>query len=504
MYLVGAGPGDPGLITVRGAELLGRAGAVVHDNLPDRSLLDLAPAPAELHDVGRGDGSGHTIGRERIADLLESLARRHDVVVRLTAGDPFVFGYAGEELLRLRRAGIAWEVVPGVTSAVAAPAAAGIPVTHRRVARSVTFFGDHPDLEQGAGGTDWAALAAVPGTLVSLMGVGRLAEIAAALIAGGRAASPPAAVVRRGATPRQEVVVGTLADIAERAREREIRPPAVLVVGEVVALRERIAWFERRPLFGRAVLITRPRAQAGGLGERLRELGADVVPAPVFRIVPPADEAPLRDAAARLGTFDWVFLTSANGVDALFEKLAQSGRDGRAFGAARLAAIGPGTAAALGRRGVRADLVPRRFVAEGILEAFAGIDLSRSRVLVWRAEGARDVLPVGLRAGGASVEEVDAYRLADEPLDPLVIERIDAGGIDAAIFTSASTVRGLRRALGDERFSRLAARALLAAIGPVTADALRECGAPVGVEAAEHTVGGVVDALVDRLAEDRE
>ena len=257
---------------------------------------------------------------------------------------------------------------------------------------------------------------------------------------------------------------------------------------------------ESRPLSGRTVLITRPRAQAGSMREQLVALGADVLAAPVFRIVPPVDPLPLRRAAEALAGYDWVFLTSANGVDTLFDTLAGLGRDARAFGSTKVAAIGPGTAGALERRGVRADVVPKRYVAEGILEAFAGVDLAGKRVLVWRAAGARDVLPDGLRAGGAVVDQVDAYDLADEPLDPEVVRRVDAAEVDAVIFTSASTARGLRDALGEDRFRRLAQRATFVAIGPVTAAELRRLGATVGVEAAEHTVRGAVQALAGHLS----
>jgi uroporphyrinogen III methyltransferase/synthase len=256
----------------------------------------------------------------------------------------------------------------------------------------------------------------------------------------------------------------------------------------------------RRPLSGRTVLITRPRAQAAAMREQLAELGAEVLSAPVFRIVPPADPSPLRRAAEALAGYDWVFLTSANGVDTLFDALAALGRDARAFGSAKVAAIGPGTAGALERRGVRADVVPKRYVAEGILEAFAGVDLARKRVLVWRAAGARDVLPEGLRASGAVVDQVDAYDLAAEAVEPEVLRRVDADEVDAVIFTSASTARGLREALGEDRFGRLARRAAFVAIGPVTAAELRRLGATVGVEAAEHTVRGAVQALVEHLS----
>lgn len=500
VYLVGAGPGGPDLITVRGARLLARADAVVYDRLAARELLDLAPAGAELYNVGKDGERGHAVDQDAINELLGELARRRRTVVRLKGGDPFLFGRGGEEMAHLLRAGIPCEMVPGITSALAAPAAAGIPVTHRGMATSVTFVTGRETPAKPGSQTDWTALARLGGTIVSLMGVGRLPQIVGALVDGGRSPETPAALVRWGTRPHQQVITGTLADIEGRAREAALRPPAVLVVGEVVRLRSELGWFERRALFGRTILITRPRAQSGPLRDALTELGAEVIAAPLFRIVPAKDREPLVRAASELASYDWVFITSANGVEALFATLGEMGRDARAFGSARIVAVGPATAAALGRHGVRADIVPERFVAEGILESLGGVDLAGRKALVWQATGARDALANGLRRAGAAVDRVEAYGRVEEPIDPDVARRLAGGEIDVVVFASASAARGLCKALGDRAFRDLSQSVVYAAIGPATSDQLRRLGARVGVEAGEHTAEGVVAALADHLS----
>ncbi|MDQ1459259.1 MAG: uroporphyrinogen methyltransferase / synthase, partial [Actinomycetota bacterium] len=394
VYLVGAGPGDPGLLTRRGESLLRAADVVVYDRLAPSALLELARPDAELIDVGKAPGNA-PMSQTDINDVLvdRGAAGRH--VVRLKGGDPFVFGRGGEEAEACIAAGVAFEVVPGITSAIAAAAYAGIPVTHRRVSTSFTVVTGHEDPTKGGRDTDWDALAKAGGTLVILMGAGRVTEIAKALIAGGRADSTPVAAVRYGTRPDQQTVRATLATIAEIG----VEPPSAIIVGDVAALD--FAWFEKRPLFGRTVVVTRAREQASELTGRLEQLGATVLELPVIRIVP------FDFALPDLTRFAWVVFTSANGVDAFFDRgLEPAGLDARALAPVRLAVIGPGTGGALARRGLRADLVPERFVAESLLDAFPE---GSGGVLLARAEVARDVLPDGLAQKGYDVEVLPVY-----------------------------------------------------------------------------------------------
>jgi uroporphyrinogen III methyltransferase/synthase len=503
VYLVGAGPGDPGLITRKGAACLRRAQVVVYDYLANPALLELAPPGAERIYVGKRAGR-HAMPQEEINRLLCRLAGEGKTVVRLKGGDPFVFGRGGEEASALAAAGVAWEVVPGVTSAVAAPAYAGIPVTDRRAATEVAFVTGHEDPTKGGSTIDWAALAGM-GTVVFLMGVGRLAQICARLVEHGKPPETPAATIRWGATPRQQTVVGTLADLPRRVEEAGIRPPAVTVVGPVVALRQELAWFERLPLFGRRVVVTRTRRQASRLSAALRELGAEVLEIPTIAIVPPADPRPLAEACTRLDRYHWLVFTSPNGVESFFAALDEAGRDSRSLAGIKVAAIGPATAQGLAARGVRAEVVARRFVAEGLLEALGGHELRGRRVLIPRAEKAREILPETLARRGAVVEVVPAYRtVVPEDSRRRLQEALEAG-VDAITLTSSSTVRHLVELLGPEQSRELARRCqageiTLASIGPVTTAAARELGLEVAVEADPHTIDALVAALAARMA----
>ena len=496
VHLVGAGPGDPGLITVAGRDALERADVVVHDRLGTEELLGLCRADALLLDAGKAPGRAAMSQDEINAALVEhgAAGRR---VVRLKGGDPFVFGRGGEEAQALAAAGVPFVVVPGITSAIAAPAYAGVPVTHRGVATSFTVVTGHEDPAKPSEQTDWAALARAPGTIVVLMGMGRLAAIAEALLAGGRPVDEPAAAVQWGTTSRQRSVLATLGTIADRAREEGVGSPAVVVVGPVAALADEIGWRERRPLSGRAVVVTRARAQASELSDRLRELGAAVVELPAIRIVPLPDGPGISDACARLGAYGLVVLTSVNGVDALFERIADRGLDARALAPdATVVAIGPATAERLAAHGVRADIVPERFLAEGVLEALADRPMAGVRALVARARGSRPALVEGLRDRGARVDELELYESVAEAADPADVEAsLEA---DYLTFTASSTVRAYLGLLSDADRERLgsASGPRVISIGPVTSATAREEGIEVHAEAAEHTIPGLVSALL--------
>ena len=489
VYLVGAGPGDPGLLTARALELISQADVILYDRLIPAAALDGARAEAEVLFVGK-EGGGESVPQEQTEELMVTRARAGKTVVRLKGGDPFVFGRGGEEALTLRAAGIPYEVVPGITAGVAASAYAGIPVTHRGLASAVALITGHENPDKDETSIDWAALAAFPGTLVFYMGVRRLPQIAESLIAGGRPADEPVAIVERGTLPDQRTVSGTLATIAEQANAQEVRAPSITVVGPVAALAERLQWREggiRYPLSGRTVAVTRARAQASGLARRLEELGATVIQAPVIRTQPIFGPAP------ELTPYDLVCFTSPNAVTALFERLEQAAhgpRDARAFAGTRVAAIGPGTARALAERGIVADIVPERFVAESLVDALAGVPVTHA--LVARAKEARDVLPDALRARGAQVDVLALYETVAEPLSPQALQRARAA--DYITFTSSSTVRFFLDAAGGAASLSPAARII--SIGPATSKTLREHGLEAHVEAADHDVGGVIQALL--------
>ena len=499
VYLVGAGPGDPGLITGRGRELLASCDAVVVDALAGRRLLELVRDDAEIHDVGKRAGR-HSAGQDEINRLLVSLAAQGRAVVRLKGGDPFVFGRGGEECEALAEAGVAFEIVSGVTSAIAAPASAGIPVTHRDWASHVTVVTGH---EREDGGetprVDLAALAGLlpAGTLVFLMGARTLGLICEGLIAGGADPATPAAAVQWGTDPRQRTCVATLATLAERVVEAGLGAPMVTVVGRVVALRDRLRWFERRPLSGRRILVTRARAQASGFLERLRDLGADALELPVIAVEPVAERRQLEAALAAITTDDgrrrYAVFTSANAVQLVWEALLASGRDARDLAGIRVVAIGSETAAALAGHGLRADVVPAEFVAEAVADTLIAEGVAGARVWLPRAALARDVLPDRLRDAGAEVEVLAIYRTvlpADAP-DQLAAV-LDEGRLDVVTFTSSSTVSHFQTALGGAGFP---GGAIAACIGPVTAAAARVAGFPVEVVAAEYTTAGLAAAL---------
>jgi uroporphyrinogen III methyltransferase/synthase len=496
VYLVGAGPGEAGLITVKGLAVLRRADVVVYDQLASPELLSFAPAEAELIYVGKKAGA-HALPQADINSLLIAKARAGLLVVRLKGGDPFVFGRGGEEAEELAAAGVPFEIIPGVTSAVAVPAYAGIPVTHRRYTTLVTFITGHEDPGKAGSTIPWEALGANPGTLVFLMGVKNLAENCRHLIEAGRDPATPAAVIERGATPYQRTVAGNLKDIAGRAREAKIKPPAVLVVGGVVELRERLKWWESRPLWGKTALVTRSREQASRLVELLSAAGARCLELPTIEIAPPNDYGPLDAALAKLSQYQWVIFTSGNGVTAFMARLFGQGRDVRALGRGKIAAIGPATAEALEGYGLKADLVPGTFQAEELLTALTPQIEPGMRVLLARAQVARDVLPRGLAALGAQVDVAPVYQArAPESLPPEAAAALDEGAVDLLTFTSSSTVHNFAGLVGPERFRQLAAKAALAAIGPITAATLKEYGLTPQIEPQDYTIPALVEAIV--------
>jgi uroporphyrinogen III methyltransferase / synthase len=487
VHLVGAGPGDPGLLTVRALELLRQAEVVIYDRLSQESLLDLAPA-AERIDVGKAPGHVR-LTQSEINDLLIERGRRGETVVRLKGGDPFVFARGGEEAAALAAAGVPFEVVPGITSAIAVPAYAGIPVTLRHSSTSVTIVTGHEEpgaegVEDAEGTVDWDAVARVGGTIVVLMGVARIGRIAAELMAAGRSPDTPVAAVQWGTRPEQRTVRATLSTIADQP----LGTPSTIVIGEVAA--SDLAWFENRPLFGRRVVVTRAREQAGELVTRLQAQGAATVEVPAIEIREPADcGAALAAAVDRLGDYDWVVLTSPNGARRLLDAAWDRGRDARAFAGARLAAIGPGTAEALARANLLVDLVPPQFVAESLLEGLPAPGATGGRLLLVRAAVGRDVLPEGLRAKGWDVDVVEAYRTEQAPLTE---EQVAAVAVaDVVTFTSSSTVSNFLAAMGGQPIPPV-----VVAIGPITAATVRDHGLAVDVEAEVHTIDGLVDALV--------
>ena len=491
VYLVGAGPGDPGLITARGRDLIAACDAIVHDALANPALY--ADTRATLHDVGKRGGSTDSARQVEINGLLVRLAREGKRVVRLKGGDPFVFGRGSEEAQALAEAGIAFEVVPGVTAGIAAPAYAGIPVTHRGVATSVTFVTGHEDPAKGAPTVDWNALARAGGTLVLYMGGRSLGRIARTLLEAGLSPETPAAAIQWGTRADQRTLVATLATLETRVEDAGLEAPVIFVIGGVVALREEIAWLERRPLFGWRVLVTRAQSPRSSLAQALADAGAEVVEAPATRIEP-LDPGCLQGAIAHLDAYDWIIFTSQNGVERFWTALRELGLDARALAALRVAAVGPATAASLLEHGIAVDVTPERFVAEGVLDALAGRDdVGGTRVLYVAADGARDVLPNGLTAMGARVDVAAIYRSVPDAAGAEAIRDFARHATDRSLaaFTSASAVRAFADAAGEAR-SRITA----ASIGPATTAAACEAGLTVRVEAARSTIPSLVEAIV--------
>lgn len=500
VYLVGAGPGDYKLISVKAKEYIEQADTIVYDRLADSRLLAWARKDVELVYVGKAS-SQHTMRQEDINQLLVEKAKEGKVVVRLKGGDPFVFGRGGEEALELVANDLPFEVVPGITSAIAVPAYAGIPVTHRAVATSFAVITGHEDPTKGESNMRWDKLATGVDTLVFLMGVENLPHITAKLIENGRPAETPAAVIRWGTKPEQQVLITTVGNAADDVAKAGIKPPAIFLVGDVVNLREKLAWFDTKPLFGKPVLVTRAREQASALTAKLEELGAQCLEAPAIQIVPPESFAQLDQAIQELTSYQWLIFTSTNGVDYFFDRLHQAKKDSRMLAGVKIAAIGTQTAEQLQKFGIFADIVPLEFRAEGIVDSLTPLIQPGVKVLIPRALIARDVLPVKLAELGAEVTVVPAYRTVVADTDGTALaEKLAADEISLITFTSSSTVTNLLELLGPQG-AKLVGRAKVACIGPITAATCVEHGIKPDIIADEYTIRGLVKAISESIQE---
>lgn len=498
IYLVGAGPGDSGLITVKGKNCIAKADVIIYDYLVNKSILQHAKPDAQIIYAGK-KANNHTLSQESINSLLVEKANEGKVVCRLKGGDPFLFGRGGEEALVLKNAGIKYEVVPGVSAAMSVPAYAGIPVTHRGITSTFGVVTGHEDPTKEGSDIDWSKVATGMGTLVFFMGVRNLSVIAKKLVENGRPKTTPVALIRQGTTPNQKTVVGTLKNIAKEAQKADMKPPALIVVGEVVNLRKDLEWFESRPLFGKKVVVTRARAQISELAAKFEELGAEVIEFPTIKIAPPENPDALRIAVAALTGYDWVVLTSINGVDALMENIHDMGGDARAFGKAKICAIGPATAARLKTFGLIPDLIPEKYVAESVLEVLEDWeDIEGKKYLLPRADIARPTLRQELEGHGAIVDEVVAYKtILEDPSQGRAKDLLLAGEVDVVTFTSSSTAKNFVKILGKENTARMAGKVKFASIGPITSKTMEELGLPVHIQAGQYDTVGLLNGVVD-------
>lgn len=499
VYLIGAGPGDPGLLGLKAKECLETADAVVYDRLADPRIIEFCRKDAEMVYVGKASAN-HTMRQPDINKLLVKLAAEGKTVARLKGGDPFVFGRGGEEAIELLEAGLPFEFVPGVTSAIAVAEYAGIPVTHRHVATSFAVITGHEDPTKGESTINWKGLATAVDTLVFLMGVENIERISSQLIANGRSADCPAAVIRWGTRPEQRTLITTVGKAAADVKATGMKPPAIFLVGEVVKLREQLQWFDNKPLFGKTVIVTRARAQASALTKKLEAQGARVLEVPAIKIVPPADFAPLDKAIAEIDTYKWLILTSVNGVEYFFNRLQKAGKDSRALCGVKIAAIGSATAEALKGYGITADLIPSAYKAEELADALAEDTKAGDKLLLARAKVARNVLPERLRALGAQVDVVAAYEtVTDCQNKEELLDALESGEASVVTFTSSSTVTNLLDVLGDKK--DLLNKVALAAIGPVTAETLEKNGLKPAISAAEYTIDGLMTAIEEYYKE---
>jgi len=497
VYLIGAGPGDPGLITVKGLECIKQADVLIYDYLASPVLLNYASKNAEIIYVGK-KGGDHTLSQDGINSLIAEKANKGFIVTRLKGGDPFIFGRGAEEAEVLIEEGIPFEIVPGVTSAIAAPAYAGIPLTHRKFTATVAFVTGHEDPAKEESNIDWSALAKGIGTIVFLMGVKNLPKITSQLIKHGMPSDTPVALVRWGTTPRQFSVTGTLENINERVKSIGLKPPAIIVVGNVVTLRKKMNWFENRPLMGKRIVVTRAREQASDLVKQLSDLGAECLECPTIKVVPPDDWKPLDAAIENISSYDWLVFTSVNGVNYFFERLFSKGKDARALGKLNTAVIGPATERRLFIFGLKSDIVPKSYRAESIIEAFGNEDVNGKKILLPRAKEARPILPVELTKMGATVDEITSYYTKEVPDSAdLLLKRLKENTIDLMTFTSSSTVKNFKAILPDNIFETQMKDITIACIGPITADTAKNLGFEVHIVAKSFTIPGLCEAILD-------
>jgi len=494
--LVGAGPGDPGLLTVKGLKCIEIADVIIYDYLASPSLLKHASNNAEIIYVGK-KGGNHTLSQDNINILVVEKAQKGRVVTRLKGGDPFIFGRGGEEVEALITAGIPFEIVPGVTSAIAAPAYAGIPLTHRKYTSTLAFITGHEDSTKTESSVNWAALAKGIGTLVFLMGVKNLPHITRQLVAHGMHPDTPVALIRWGTTPQQQTVTGTLSTIEEQVKVAGLKAPAIIVVGHVVSLRKTMKWFENRPLLGKRIVITRAREQASDLVNHLTDLGAECLEVPTIQVIPPDDFESLDTAIENLSTYDWLIFTSVNGVNTFFDRLFAKGMDVRSLHHLQTAVIGPATSERLFNFGIKSDIIPESYRAESVVEAFDKIDTKDKKILLPRADQARPILPVELSRMGAVVDEIIAYRTkAVYDNADFLLKQLKERKIDIITFTSSSTVKNFHALIPPKDLKSLMENVTIASIGPITADTARVLGFDVHITAESFTIPGLCEAIL--------
>lgn len=504
VYLIGAGPGDPGLFTLKGKEILSKADAVIYDRLASSRVLAFAPETAEKIYVGKRSGQ-HAANQDAINQLIVDKAKEGKIVARLKGGDPFIFGRGGEEAQILSKEGIPFEIVPGITSAIAVPAYAGIPLTHRTYTASVALITGHRKFEDDERAEiDWKNLAKGVGTLVFLMGISNLPNIAENLQKFGRSPDTPVAVIRWGTTPRHRSVTGTLSNIVHKVKEANIKPPAIIVVGDVVRLKEEISWFEHLPLLGKRIIVTRTRTQASALVNGLEALGAECIELPTIEIRPPDDMEALDTAIRRAGSYEWIIFSSTNAVERFLSRLFEIGLDVRHLGRCGIAAVGTATAEALHRYHIRPNLVPKDFRAEGLLEAFEKMETAVHRILIPRAEKAREVLPEGLGKLGAHVDVVAAYKTVPSEISEEQIETIEAEPVDLVTFTSSSTVKNFCSMVPENIRKKIFETAKIASIGPITSKTSRDLGLDVTIEPEKSTIDDLINAIKEYYINDQD
>ncbi|MDK2986025.1 MAG: uroporphyrinogen methyltransferase / synthase [Clostridia bacterium] len=497
VYLVGAGPGDYKLITLKGKECIEKAQVIIYDRLVNTRLLKYASHDAEIIYAGKSP-ERHTLKQHEINDVIVKKALEGKIVTRLKGGDPFVFGRGGEEAIALKEKGIPFEIVPGITSAISVPAYAGIPVTHRGITSNVGFVTGNEDPTKEDSSIQWDKIATGMGTLVFLMGMGNLTRIVDKLVENGRSPKTPIALIRWGTLPEQETLVGTLEDIVQKAQKEQFKNPAIIIVGEVVNLRKEIQWVENKPLFGKRVLVTRSRAQASVFAEKIEALGGSAYEFPTIEILPPEDYTPLDNAISHLDKFKWIVFTSVNGVNFFFQRLKYHGKDVRSLGNARLVAIGPKTKEELERYGLNIDFVPEEYRAEAIIEGLEAKNLTGEKILLPRADIARKVLPEKLKELGAHVEEVAAYRTVCATSNKEeVVNMLQEGKIDVITFTSSSTVKNFISLLEGHDLAGLLKNIKLASIGPITTQTAQKNGLNIDIEAKEYTLDGLLQSIVE-------